>query len=848
MSDDTSTPTCNGTAGDLTDIVSPPVATRYQYLFFTAVAIFFILAKSWTAYPLVFPESGNVQLLGVDSYFHLRHAEYSADHFPSKMLFDPGARYPNIGKQQVTGLFNLLIAATALVGSGFSPGPGDVARAAAWAPLLLSLLSLWVLFRLAIFLRGFSAGAFSILVFTLYPGTSATRGMLGFADQHAAEMLFALASVAGLTFCLEHTRRDANLSWKKPAMILALPFAAFFYVWLGTPMYIAIMAISLFALILQQFLLTSDTHRLALGLFRFFSAAAIWQFLVILFWPDILMELIPGMRWWNLGAMIAFASLPSAFLYVSRRSNAAGIARSLFVLIAIITVSIAVFAFFEYTPRGKMFSGWLLRPRNQNISEQQIISLLDFWTSFGTAGLFAAVGIAVALLKKRGAGTASWSILSVVFGASITFIWLRTHDFDYVPPIFIALMAGLAISFLMDWTRRKAILLNRTTSVGLPASLSRAPVIAFTLILVLPIWPLVLTDLPYQSFKQIKQTRLQSDAWFKAMAWMRSRTPDPTILPLTKISSPVPEVHPVGSYGVMTAWDYGNFVATVGHRLPVSSRFPSKKSAKWLTAVSEEEGDSLLCQGCVLPEYVKYVVLDARLASRLFLAKAMAAGRKANIEILGAWNTDVDPVPRVSFGEMYENAMLTRLFVKDGRDLGGYRHIYESSELALIAQRYVPEHTRSGFWSVPIESNEDLEAALTITQRPLTPVENFFLYNARIVPELKMYEVVRGARLVGIVSPGDSVAAYIPLRSMVSRREFSFSNTTLADSSGRFELRLPYSTGEFSHVGSTTLSLGNYRIHIQGKTGVATHELSVTENAVLEGHELTLEKVSLKPN
>ena len=161
----------------------------------------------------------------------------------------------------------------------------------------------------------------------------------------------------------------------------------------------------------------------------------------------------------------------------------------------------------------------------------------------------------------------------------------------------------------------------------------------------------------------------------------------------------------------------------------------------------------------------------------------------------------------------------------------------------MIAQRYVPDHTRSGLWSVPIESEEDLEAALLITQRPLTAVENFFLYNARIVPELKMYEVVRGARLIGIVAPGDSVSAYIPLRSMVSRREFYYSNTTFADSSGRFELRLPYSTDESSHPGSTTISLGNYEIRITGKTRSTIQELSVPENAVIEGHKLTFEQV-----
>ena len=88
MIDGSSSSTFNVTTADVLELAPRPITSRYQFLFFAVVAAFFVLAKSWTAYPLVFPESGNVQLLGVDSYFHLRHAQYSTEHFPEKMLYD----------------------------------------------------------------------------------------------------------------------------------------------------------------------------------------------------------------------------------------------------------------------------------------------------------------------------------------------------------------------------------------------------------------------------------------------------------------------------------------------------------------------------------------------------------------------------------------------------------------------------------------------------------------------------------------------------------------------------------------------------------------------------------------
>ncbi|MBW2271176.1 MAG: hypothetical protein JRH16_21710 [Deltaproteobacteria bacterium] len=96
---------------------------------------------------------------------------------------------------------------------------------------------------------------------------------------------------------------------------------------------------------------------------------------------------------------------------------------------------------------------------------------------------------------------------------------------------------------------------------------------------------------------------------------------------------------------------------------------------------------------------------------------------------------------------------------------------------------------------------------------------------------LHVYEIVPGASVTGVTRPGVFVSAILGLRTPYGD-SFEWADQSLSDSSGRFELRLPYATrgGDFSQVEPD----GPYTIASEG----ASVLLDVSELAVREGAEI----------
>ncbi|NNF04267.1 MAG: hypothetical protein HKN17_07355 [Rhodothermales bacterium] len=788
---------------------------------FIAIAVFFVLARSWSIHDTVFPESGNVHLYGVDSYFHLRHAAYSAENFPDQLRLDPGARFPNRNRQQVTGLFNLMIAATARIGARARPELRQVATATAWAPLMLSTLTLWLVFRLALNLAGPTAAVASAMFFTVYPGTSITRGMLGFGDQHVAEFLLAFLSVFGLVRCIQLCR---NTNRYTPTLLLSFPFAAFFYSWIGAPMYIAVMAFALLALLVVHVTAGGDPAPIARGCFRFFSGVVIWQLFVMAIWPELQMELVRNMRWWNLGGMIAFATLPIGFAGAVHRLRRRGVSDIAIAAGTVLAVALAATAFFSGVPRGKTFLRWLIGQRGQQIAEQQIVSPAAFWRYFGPAGVLAAIGVPVAFIKGIKRPASSLIVLPVAFGAAVTAIWLRTHDFDYVPPVFISFTAGIAFVWIAQSAR--ALFSNKGWSRLIAPGLLIA--------LLFPMWPLETTRGAWLTPERLENMMLHREEWFDAMQWLSRSTPVPPVNPKTNLQGSIPEVYPEGTYGVISAWDFGNFIATYGNRLPVASRFPSRRAARWLTSPSEALADSLLCPACTPPERVRYAVIDAATASNLFLAKVRSARRTPAVRTKGYWQTPDGRVPDFDFGAVFDSSMVKRLYWDDGAELGHYRMVYDSPQLSLLYFRYHLNPPRADLWSTRIDTEGDLEWAAGVVGDDLFEVQDHFGFNGLITPRIKIFEIVPGARVIGFTDRNADVRAELDLLSSSTGRRFTYTRTVRSDSTGRFELRLPYST-ILNSLPAAVQTVGAYRVYAPLEADSAMWRINISESAVLTG-------------
>jgi len=91
---------------------------------------------------------------------------------------------------------------------------------------------------------------------------------------------------------------------------------------------------------------------------------------------------------------------------------------------------------------------------------------------------------------------------------------------------------------------------------------------------------------------------------------------------------------------------------------------------------------------------------------------------------------------------------------------------------------------------------------------------------------VRVFEIVAGARFEGRAEPGSIIRVRLPLKSEVSR--FEYRARVEADESGRYLLRLPYSTED---VDAYVTPRGPYRIRL----GEQEFRLSVPERAVRDG-------------
>jgi hypothetical protein len=250
--------------------------------------------------------------------------------------------------------------------------------------------------------------------------------------------------------------------------------------------------------------------------------------------------------------------------------------------------------------------------------------------------------------------------------------------------------------------------------------------------------------------------------------------------------------------------------------------------------------------GCRDPERIRYAVLDARLAANLFLAKAQASGREFSITTRGYWETPSGRIPNVSYGNGFSESMGNRLFWKNGEGMMHYRLVYESPQFSLLFKRFDPDEHRADLSSMPLVTEDDWNRAKAIVENDLSRMEGRYVYDAVISPEVKIYEVVRGALVTGYSIPLDSVWIRLPLASETNDRTLEYSLSERADSTGRFHLRLPYPTIRLQS-GPTVHATGPYEIYTSRYRDEPTWRLDLSEAVIRNGAVYELVDATHRP-
>ncbi|MDF3056248.1 MAG: Oligosaccharyl transferase subunit [Rariglobus sp.] len=740
-----------------------------------------------------------------DPYFHFRQALYSVRHFPALLRWDDASQYPAVLRNDSAGLYDLFLAALAKAGA-FVTGAAPE-RALLWVCLFVPPLGAAVLVPLVFGLvrRQAPVGIAAVMALwcVLLPGDGLTRTSLGFCDHHVAEMVLSLLCVRGALTALNPGRRSpAPLPWWRPAWGAALPLAVLFFTWVGAPLYLPVFALAFIGQIFADALQGRDTEATTRAALRFWLALLVLVGGAGVVFPSLVMHV--GL--WR-SAVPALALVPVAcvlldWIFRTPRLRAGVRGRAL-LAVGLFTLSIAGAMVASATVRGAVFDA--VAVKSAVIQENQAVTPRFFFLVTGLAGVLALLVPLAGWLTPAGRKPGWW--LAVLPGFLLIALWCRVHDYAYLGAVHAVVLAGYFWSALESrgtvrfWGRPGVWLGAATAVIGAGIALGwTAPLRPGRELYSLPGF------LPGEGLRE-------------ALRWLRAQP-----LPVAK-----------GAAGVLGDWQRGNLINTVAGWPAVTSRYPQAEPMNVFYLTSEAEARAAPLQGSNLAESVRYVVVEPPMIYDDFASHLGVAGlpverfyRAQPFNHHGqTWR-----VPRIT--SEFRQMTGFRFLLRDGVGLEHFRLVFESRAEVFNRFGYDPgTGNYEPVTSVIIDAAQRDRLAGRIRER-IWQEGAFLVYDAQILPAVKIYEQVKGARIEGRGKPGATITATLGLRLKSTRRLFFDTVTTRADADGRFVLTVPYASGE--NANGSVGAIGPWKIN----DGERDREMVVPESAVIEGVTLVL--------
>jgi len=692
---------------------------------------------------------GEIQFYHFDSFYHLRRILYTVDNFPSTLWFDSYLNHPLGFSLSWPPLFDQIGAALSLLLGG---SPRAVEVAAAVIPPMLGTLMILLTYLLAKKLFGVRVALLSAFLLAT-DSKHIARTIFGFPDHDSLELLLIIGSLLLLSYAL--TERERKLAYGAAAGVL---LAAVAYTWLGAPIYmvaILIYASVQTALDLRRGDTAEDT---IIPLAAAFGASLL---LFLPFWNE--KWLIPSF----IGALGSLAAL-TYLCVLSRLFAEKTVPWQAFFPVVMISAYLALILS-SATEIGSNASRLLMEGLGYflgtdlarlGISEATPIFGVYELVSFPILSLVFALAGLVLLVRSIGDSEVRRDRLLFVIWASFSAA-LMIFQARF---IFLFSISGSILVALLFFWGNESIRSNDRLQEMKPGTVGAIAGLFF-LLLLLP----SVSNLPQMAENG---PEIAGD-WSESLDWLRENTP-----PTASYERPIQ----AGEYGVLSWWDYGNWILYRSKRPVVANNFQAgaKASAEFFLAQDEEEA-----LATAEARDVRYVITDADMVY-------------SKLPVIARW-IDEDPGSYVAISSDSEistfehspkfmKTTLAKLHILDCTDLGRFRLIYES------------------------ENSSGLKFS---------------------VSKVKIFERVPGARIAGKTPYDEPMGVILEMTSNQGRRFQYFNSVMPVD--GRYEIRVPYSTDERLE----THSVGPYLLGpVMDIVGGEAREIEVSEEDVLNGRTI----------
>ena len=800
----------------------------------------------------VFLPNGTIKFISNDAWYHMRTLHALLANYPERLFYNPMTNYPYGSYIHFGPLFDQMMAIISLTLGLGNPSPHLVDTVGAYFPAVLGALTVIPVYYIGKYLGGHKTGILAAIFIAFAPGQFMFRSLVGVTDHHVAESLFStffmmffiLALITskrkGLRF--EHIINKDISVFKEPliySVIAGIMYSAYQLSWPGASLFLLIvLAYSVLQYILDNFNNESSDYLGFTGIVTFLVSAV----LILPFVHTDMGFSLYYYSWFHIitaiGAMGTFAVL--SFLEREFKNREIKpyyyplliLGIGIFGLVAAKIASPSLYSLIINTP-NTVFGIQQGGPS----TIQEVSSMFKSGGQFTLQGVYnnftrnaflvSTLGLFILIIKffqkpkPQELVVLVWSIfmLLAIYGQ---------NRFGYYYSINVSILSAYVGGLLLDAVKLAIPEKSPKKNLKIPEnapnflnSLKTDHVLSILIILII-LYMLVLPQ--YQQV--MTYANVGSDPnqpWTDATTWLSTNTPDPGMNFNGIYEAPANGArfnYPDTAYGVMSWWDYGHYIETIGHRMPNANPFQAgiggrsasineenrPGAASFLTAQSEDEASAVL--EAIDPDPNKagarYIMSDTKMATDIFGA-------------MPEWTLDTEGYYQsVWTGAGYQtvpstryfNSMEARLHIFDGNGLKHYRMVHET-------QTYQTQY-EVGYKQV---------------------YNLLFGGNIPAVDTgyVKIFEYVKGANITGTASPGETVTLKATLLTG-QQRTFEYTQTTTADSQGKYVFTVPYST-EGPIAGQTQFDVaptGPYTITYKD----TTKEVRVNEEAVLNGQEI----------
>jgi dolichyl-diphosphooligosaccharide--protein glycosyltransferase len=859
-------------------MISLDLKSRRTWLVVGLVTLFSLFALWLRLLPMF--TMGHTDILSMvasdDPLYNLRQVEFLLSNHLTYQWFDPMTLYPTGSDMYWGPLFPTIIAICCLI-TGATTRPEIISVGLLVPPLMATIVTALMYFVGKLcgnWKTGLLASGFTAAV----TGQYFYRSMYGYMDHHIAEVLFSTIFCLFYMYAILSEKDTAinlkNFSTYKTAFLISV-LAGFAYL-LG---FFVMPTMILFALIAGVFTLVQfviDTYRNRTSEYLLIINSVIFLIAILGLLAFGFKSAIPELSTYSIAHVYAGLAMigGTVFLYILQRYVKEK--PKFYYPVAIIGSALLIFlVLYVYSPNlfnllvVDSFAFFGQAPITNTVQEARGWATDLAWQTFNYGLLLMAGGMLV-MVYNNVRDERPEQVFTILWSIIILFSTWQHIRYEYYLAINVVLLSAVFVSFFLErcWPGIQQLITPDTSRAISESSskpyfkdtppkgkkqkkIQKGPshtdvsvylLITATIVIVGLSILFVYTSVNYSYTNASNNPTLMNPDWKESMEWMQNNTPETGVDYYTLYNKDTFH-YPNGSYGVMSWWDYGHLITTIGKRIPNANPFQqgvagNDGAAAYFVSTSEDTANAILDN-----RGTRYVVTDVEMDQGKFWAMATwynatdAAGPYYDTLLLPGQDNSLTSA--VLNKQPYYLTMISRLHNFDGSMTDSnsvYYIVYadpkiygttlpvitdgESMNTSAAIQKVAQYNLNAApgyhaaVYSPSIVSPLDTVPALQHYRLVHESPTNVFNSKTIDLKYVKIFEYVKGAQI-----KGDGIIE-IPVVSNTGR------NFTYRQASVNGEFIVPYSTTGNPYDVKTT---GKYKIAGTGR------EYDVPESAVIQG-------------